>query len=73
MAHKTKHNRKKHFCRYYLQQFYSSRVLECHLKNCLAINHKKLVLLPERIRKYVNFQNFKRLAKVPFIKNCNFE
>ena len=72
MAHKTKHNRKKRFCRYYLQYLYSSRVLERHVKNGLAINHTKLVLLPEQ-NEYVNFQNFKRLAKALLIKNCNFE
>ena len=46
--------------------FPSSRALECHVKNCLAINHKKLVLLLIE-GQYVNFQNFKRLNKAPFI------
>ena len=58
MANKIKHNNKQ-FCRYYLQCFSSSKVLECYFKNCLAINHTKSVLLPE----YVDFQNCKRLAK----------
>ena len=42
-----------------------SRV-ECHVKNCLAINHRKSVLLPEE-GEYVNFQKFKRLKNAPFI------
>ena len=52
--------------------FPSSRVLECHLKNCLAINHAKSVLLPEE-NGDIDFQNFKRLAKAPFIIYCDFE
>ena len=38
---------KKYFCRYYLQCFSGSKVLEFHVKNCLAFNYTKLVLLPE--------------------------
>ena len=41
-------------------------------KNGLAINHIKSVLLPEEGR-YVNFQNFKRLAKASFIIYVDFE
>ena len=40
MTNKTKYHGKKHFCWYCLQCFSSSRVLECHVKNCLVINHK---------------------------------
>ena len=41
-------------------------------KNCLAINHARSVLLPKR-GEYVNFQNFKRLTKAPFIIFGDFE
>ena len=47
-------------------------MLECHVKNYLAINHTKSVLLPEK-NEYFNFQNFKRLTKAPFISYCGFE
>ena len=71
MTNKTKHG-KKHFYRYWLQYFYSSKVLKCHVKNCLAISRTKSVLLPEE-GQYVNFQNFKRLTKSPFIIHGDFE
>ena len=54
------------------QCFSSSRVLECHVKNCLAINYTNSVLLPLE-NKYVSFQSFKRLIKALFITNFNFE
>ena len=47
MTKKTKDYDKKHFCRYSLQYVSSSKVLECHTKHCLAINHTKSVLMPE--------------------------
>ena len=34
-------------CQYFIQCFSCSRVLECHLKNCLAINYTQSVLLSE--------------------------
>ena len=37
---------KKNFWRYCLQCFSSSRILEDHIKNGLAINHTKSVSLP---------------------------
>ena len=41
-------------------------------KNCLAINHTKLVLLSEE-GEYIDFQNFKRLAKTLFIIYGDFQ
>ena len=55
-----------------LKCFSSSRILECHVKNCLAINHVKSVLLPEE-NEYVNFQNVKRLTKALFIIYGDFK
>ena len=43
-----------------------------HVKYCLTINHKKLVLLPVE-NKYIDFQNLKRLTKRSFIMYCDFE
>ena len=40
--------------------------MKCHVKYYLAISHIKLVLLPEE-GQYVNFENFKKLIKAPFI------
>ena len=47
MTNKAKHDAKKYFCRYCLQCFSTSRVLEYHVNSCLEINHTKSVLLPE--------------------------
>ena len=47
-------------------------MLECHVKNYLAINHRKSVLRPEE-NGYVNFQTFQRLIKAPFIISVRFE
>ena len=41
MTNKTKHHGKKRFCWYSLQCFSSSKVLQCHVKNCIALNHMK--------------------------------
>ena len=46
--------------------------MECNAKNCLAINHRKSVLLTEE-GQYVLFQNFKRLGKAPFIIYGDYE
>ena len=68
MANKTEYHGKKHFS----QCFSRSRVLEYHVKNYLAINHTKSILLPEE-NEYANFQNFKRLTQVSFIIYWDFE
>lgn len=62
MTNKTKHNDKKYFCQYCFQCFSSSGVLECYIKNFDAINHTKSILLPAK-NQWVNFKNFKGLAK----------
>ena len=57
----SKHQGKKHFFRYFLQCFSRSKVSECHARNCLVIEYKKSVLLPEG--EYFNFQYFERLIE----------
>ena len=58
---------KKHFCQYYF-----SSLLGCHTKNCLAGSLTKSILVAEEGR-YINFQNFKRLTKAPFIIYGHFK
>ena len=72
MTSETNHHNKKHFCWYYLRCLSLSKVLECHAKKCLAVNHIKSVSLPEEDAS-INFQNFKRLTKAPFIIYGDFE
>ena len=50
----------------------SPRMLEYQIRNCLAINNTKSVLLPEGST-YVNFQNFKRIIKAPCIIYSGFK
>ena len=52
---------KKNFWRYCLQCFSTSRILEDHIKNGLAINHTKSVPLPHEGR-YNEFENLKVLS-----------
>ena len=52
---------KKNFWRYCLQCFSTSRILEDHIKNGLAINHIKSVPLPHEGR-YNEFENLKVLS-----------
>ena len=47
MNNKAKRHDKNYFCSYCLQCFTISKVLEYHVKDCLAINGAKSVLLPE--------------------------
>ena len=73
MTNKARLDRKKkHFCWYCLQCFSKSKVLDCHVKYCLAINPTKSVLIPQE-NEYVNFQNFNRSTKAPFIIYGDFE
>ena len=47
------------------------RVLECHVKNCLAIYYTESVLIPEE-NECINLQSVRRLTKAPFIIHFNF-
>ena len=51
--------------------FSSWREVECLIKNYLAINLTKLVLLTEEDLS-INFQKFAKLIKVPFIMIADF-
>ena len=51
--------------------FSSWREVECLIKNYVAINHTKLVLLTEEDLS-INFQKFAKLIKVPFIMIADF-
>ena len=72
MTSDTKKHCEKHFFPYCLQCFSSAEVLEFHVKNCIVIDYTKSVLLPEE-NEYVDFQNFKRLIKTPFIIYGDFK
>ena len=72
MTKKIKHYGKKIFCRYSLQCFFGSKVLECQTKKCLAINYINSVFLSKE-GAYINFQIFERSTKAPSIIYGDFE
>ena len=72
MTNKTKYHGKKHFCLYCLQCFSSSKISECHKKNCLAINHTKSASMLEE-GPYNKFKDFKKLSRTAAVEPPNLE
>ena len=46
MYNQTKHKEKKHFCMYCLQCFCSEDIFQKHKKNCLTVNGKQALNMP---------------------------
>ena len=57
MFDQTKNNCKKHFCMYCLQCFSREDVLTEHINNCLSINGKQAIKMPEK-GQHVSFRNY---------------
>ena len=72
MFDQTKHNCKKHFCMYCLQCFSREDVLTEHIKNCLSINGKQAIKMPEK-GQHVSFRNYYKQIPVPFVIYADFE
>ena len=72
MSNKTKHKCKKHFCMNCLQCFNSEDILTKHLENCLLINKKQNIVMPEEGSK-IHFKNYYKTLKNPFVIYCDFE
>ena len=72
MFDQTKHNCKKHFCMYCLQCFSREDVLAEHIKNCLSINGKQAIKMPEK-GQHVSFRNYHKQIPVPFVIYADFE
>ena len=68
----TLHGRRKHFCWYCLQAFSTEEILKLHIKDCFKINGKQRIKIPKK-GEYVNFKNFERKIKLPFMIHANFE
>ena len=49
----NKHEHKKHFCMYCLQCFSREDVLTKHINNCISINGKQAINMPEKVTKYI--------------------
>ena len=72
MFSQTKHEHKKYFCMYCLQCFSREDVLTEHKNNCILINGKQAINMPEKGDK-VFFKNYHKQLPVPFVIYADFE
>ena len=72
MFNQTKHEHRKHFCMYCLQCFSREDVLTEHKNNCISINGKQAIKMPEKGDK-VYFKNHHKQLAVPFVIYADFE
>ena len=72
MFSQTKHEHKKHFCMNCLQCFSREDVLSEHINNCISINGKQSIKMPEKGEK-VYFKNQHKQLSVPFVIYADFE
>ena len=68
----TLHRGRKHFCRYCLQAFSPHEILKCHINNCVNINGKQRIEMPEN-GEHVRFKNYKMKVKSLFMIYADFE
>ena len=73
MYNQTKHKERKHFCMYCLQCFSSERVLSNHKENCIQVNGKQAVKMPDKDNNILKFNNFHKQQPVPFVIYADFE
>ena len=72
MFSQTKHEHEKYFCMYCLQCFSREDVLTEHKNNCISINGKQAINMPEKGDK-VFFKNYHKQLPVPFVIYADFE
>ena len=72
MYNQTKHEHRKYFCMHCLQCFSREDVLTEHKNNCILINGKQAIQMPEKGH-IVNFKNYYKQLPVPFVIYADFE
>ena len=72
MFNQTKHEHRKYFCMYCLQCFSREDVLTEHKNNCISINGKQAINMPEKGDK-VYFKYHHKQLPVPFVIYADFE
>ena len=72
MFKQSKYEHKKHFCMNCLQCFSREDVLTEHKNNCISINGKQAIKMPEKGDK-VYFKNHHKQLSVPFVIYADFE
>ena len=73
MFKKTKHKSKMNFCMNCLQCFSSKEVLDAHRKDCIVINGKQAIKMPNEDENEVEFINHRKQIPVPFVIYADFE
>ena len=73
MYNQSKHKEKKHFCMYCLQCFSSIEILDAHRKDCIVINGKQAIKMPNENENEVEFVNHRKQIPVPFVIYADFE
>ena len=73
MYNQSKHKERKHFCMYHLQCFKSESILTKHVDNCLTINGKLAINMPEEGENILKFNNFHKQQAVRFVIYADFE
>ena len=72
LYNQSKHQHRKHFCRYCLQCLSSEEILHKHTPNCIIINGKQAIEMPKK-GSSVKFNNFQKQLPVPFVIYADFE
>ena len=72
MYNQTKHKGRKHFCMYCLQCLSSKERLEKHKVDCIEINGKQAIKMPEPGSK-IAFKNYSKQLPAPFVIYADFE
>ena len=72
MYNQTKHKGRKHFCMYCLQCLNSKEHLEKHKVECIEINGKQSIKMPEPESK-IAFKNYHKQLPAPFVIYADFE
>ena len=69
----SKHKKREHFCMYCLQCFSNIEILDAHRKDCIVINGKQAIKMPNEDENEVEFINHRKQIPVPFVIYADFE
>ena len=73
MYNQSKHKERKHFWMYCLHCFSSIEILDAHGKDCIVINGKTAIRIPNEDENEVEFINHRKQIPVPFVIYADFE
>ena len=73
MYNKINHQHRKHFCMHCLQCFSTEEILTKHNENCMVINSKQAIRMPQKGKNTLQFQNHHSQMQVPFVMYADFE